>query len=205
VPAHELDFEALSSITGGHESGAHFIAAPTFPSEAEHLRSETLGTAIDLIKSQYDYVMADLPHDFSEPAIQALDRADVILMVASPEMASIRAVTAAMDTYDKLGYDREKVKLVLNATFPRSVLTKEKIESALHIPALLTIPYVQDLFVDAINLGQPPVLEKPNEPVPALLEDFAFHLSKDIHKKSRPQNPTEAWNRVYKRFQARKK
>jgi hypothetical protein len=73
------------------------------------------------------------------------------------------------------------------------------------MPALATIPYVQDLFVDAINLGQPPVLERPNESVSALLEDFAFHLSKDIHKKTKPENPTEAWKRVYKRYQGRKK
>ena len=104
----------------------HFIAAPTFPSEAETLRSETLGAALHLIKSQYEYVVADLPHDFSEPAIQALDVADVILMVASPDMASIRAVTAALDTYDKLGYHKEKIKLVLSAPFPHSSLTKEK-------------------------------------------------------------------------------
>ena len=205
VPAHEVDLDALSSITGGHESGAHFIAAPTFPSEAETLRGETLGAALDLIKGQYQYVVADLPHDFSDPAIQALDKADMILMVASPDMASIRAVTAALDTYDKLGYDPEKIKLILNATFPRSILTREKIESALKTPALVTIPYVPDLFVDAINLGQPPVLERPNEPVSALLEDLAFRLSKDVHKKSKPANPSDAWNRVYRRYQQKKK
>src|SRR5574341_206954 len=191
---------SLGSSPGGHESGVHFIAAPTFPSEAENLRSETLGAALDLIKTQYEYVVADLPHDFSEPVLQALDKANIVLMFASPDMASIRAVTAAMDTYDKLGYDKEKIKLILNATFPRSILTKEKIEAALHMPALVTVPYVQDLFVDAINLGQPPVLEKPNESVSALLEDFAFHLSKDTHKKTKRENPTEAWKRVYKRY-----
>lgn len=203
--ANDLDMDSLSSIISGHESGIHFIAAPTFPSEAETLRAETMGAALHLIKGQYEYVVADLPHDFSEAAIQALDVADIILMVASPDMASIRAVTAALDTYDKLGYDQEKIKLVLSAIFPHSSLTKEKIETALRMPALATIPYVQDLFVDAINLGQPPVLEKPNEAVCGLLEDFALHLSKDAHKKSKPENPTEAWKRVYKRYQQRKK
>jgi pilus assembly protein CpaE len=205
IPVYDIDPDTLSSIIGGHESGVHFIAAPTFPTQGQALEAETLGTALDLIKSQYQYVVADLPHDFSEPTLQALDRADVILMVASPDMASIRAVTAALDTYDKLGYDKEKVKLVLNATFPHSSLTREKIESALRMPAVITIPYVQDLFVDAINFGQPPVLERPNEMVSGILEDFALYLSKDSHKKTRPEIPTEAWNRAYKRFQQRKK
>jgi len=93
----------------------------------------------------------------------------------------------------------------LNAIFPRSNLTKEKIESAFRMPVVTTIPYVQDLLVDAINLGQPLLLGNPNEPVSGVLEDFAFHLSQDSHRKSKPSNPTEAWKRVYKRYQQRKK
>lgn len=203
--AGELDADALSSVIGTHESGLHFIAAPTFPTEAETLRGETLGTALQIAKAKYEYVVADLPHDFSEPTIQALDAADIILLLASPDMASIRAVKAATDTYDKLGYEREKVKLVLSAPFPHSSLTKEKIESALGMSFLATIPYVQDVLVDAINLGQPPVYVRPNEAISAFLQDFAFRMSKDDHKKSKPENPTEAWKRVYRRYQERKK
>jgi len=203
--ASDLDLDALSSIVSGHESGLHFVAAPTFPSEAETLRAETLGAAFQLARTQYEYVLADLPHDFSEFAIQALDAADVIVMVASPDMASIRAVTAALDTYEKLGYPRDKIKFVLNAIFPHSNLSKEKLESALGMTAFATIPYVRDVFVEAINLGQPPVFDKPDLPISSVLEDFAFHLSKDAHKKTKPADPTEAWKRVYRRYQERKK
>jgi pilus assembly protein CpaE len=203
--ADELDMDVLMSIIGTHDSGLSFIAAPTFPSEAETLRGETLGAALRLMKSQFEYIVADLPHDFSEPALQALDVADVILMVATPDMSSIRAVTAAIDTYEKLGYKKEKIKLVLNAIFPRSSLSKDKIESAAGVSTIVTIPYVQDVFVDAINLGQPPLFHRPHETVSALLEDFALHMSKDDHKKSKPENPSEAWKRVYKRYQERKR
>jgi pilus assembly protein CpaE len=205
--ASKLDAEALSSVIGIHESGVHFIAAPTFPSEAESLRGETLGMALQIARAQYEYVVADLPHDFSEFAIQALDAADVILMIASPDMASIRAVTAAMDTYEKLGYSREKIKFVLStpSPFPHSGLTREKIEGVLRLPAIATIPFVQDILVDAINLGQPPVYQRPNELISGLLEDLAFRLSKESHKKEKPENPTDSWKRVYKRYQERKK
>lgn len=203
--AEELDMDAVMSIVGTHESGLSFIAAPTFPSEAETLHGETLGAALRLAKGQFEYIVADLPHDFSDPAIQALDVADMILMVATPDMSSVRAAVAAIDTYEKLGYKKEKIKLVLNAIFPRSGLSREKIESALGMTAVVMIPYVQDVFVNAINLGQPPVYYNPHESVSALLEDFALLISKDDHKKSRPENPTESWKRVYKRYQERKK
>ena len=200
-----LDLEALGSIVGSYESGLHFIAAPTFPSEAETLRSEMLGTALRLAKSQYEYVIADLPHDFSEVALQALDTADMILLMASPDMASIRAVTAALDTYDKLDYPKDKIKFVLNAVFPQSNLSKDKLEAALGMTAFVTIPYTRDVLVEAINLGQPVVSHKPDLVISNVLEDLAFHVSKDTHRKSRPEDPSDAWQRVYKRFQERKK
>lgn len=203
--AGELDNDALNSVISSHESGLHFIAAPTFPSEAETLRGETLGNALQLAKAQYEYVVADLPHDFSDVTLQALDRADMILLLASPDMASIRAVTAALDTYDKLDYPKEKLKFVLNAIFPQSNLSKDKLEAALGMTAFVTIPYTRDVFVEAINLGQPVVTNNANTPISNLLEDLAFHVSKDAHRKTRPENPTEVWNRVYRRYQERKK
>ncbi|MGE5073281.1 MAG: response regulator [Anaerolineae bacterium] len=204
-PADEVDGDLINSITGTHDSGLQFVAAPTFPADADRLTAGTLEAALKQIKSQYSYVVADLPHDFGEPALQALDRADVILMVAAPDMASLRAVTAARETYTRLGYGPEKLKLILSATFPHSSLTKDKIESALGMQVTATIPYVQDVFVDAINLGQPPVYHKPALAVSGLLEDFAFYLSKETHKKTRPDAPSDAWQRVFKRHQERKR
>ncbi len=203
--AGEFDMDAIHSVISMHESGLAFIAAPTFPAEGEALRGETLLTALSLLKHHYDYVVADLPHDFSDVALQVLDSADMILMIATPDMASVRAAAAAMDTYSKLGYPKEKIKLLINATFPRSGLPKDKIESALGLTSIITVPHIQDVFVDAINYGQPLVFHKPQESISALLEDFAFFISKESHKKSKPENPTEAWKRVYNRYQKRKK
>jgi pilus assembly protein CpaE len=201
----ELDMELLNSIIFKHVSDLAYIAAPTYPSEAETLRGETLATALQILKQQYDYIVADLSHDFSETNIPALDLADLILIVASPDMSSVRAVAAALNTYSKLNYPSEKIKLVLNATFPRSGLPKEKIEAALGIPITLTIPYTPDLFVEAINFGQPVIHNKPNTLISSFLEDLAFHVSKDIQKKSKPESPSEVWIRVYKRYKERQK
>jgi pilus assembly protein CpaE len=201
----DLNAEALHSITGDHESGLQFIAAPTFPSEVEALKSGTFGAALQMIKTQYEYVVADLPHDFSDIAIQALDAAEIILMVASPDMVSIRALKAALDTYEKLGYPKEKLRFVLNAVFPYSNLTREQIESAIGMTAFATIPYTRDVFVDAINLGQPVIQSGIGMPIANLLQDFAFHMSKDVHRESRPESPTAAWSGVYQRYQARRK
>jgi pilus assembly protein CpaE len=201
----ELNQEIIDSIICKHETGIHFIAAPTFPSEADKFTGDMLSRTLEILNNKYDYILADLSHDFNEISIRLLDRADLILMIASPDIASIRAVSAAMDTYTKLGYPKEKCKLVLNASIPNSNITRAKIESALDLTTILSIPYLQDIFVDAINLGQPLMQYRKSMQISNLIEDFSFFISKDIHKKAKPEIPTEAWKRVYKRFQDNKR
>lgn len=201
----EMDIDMLESIVGCHESGMAFIAAPTYPTEAETISADVLDASLQLLRQNYDYMVADLPHDFTDIVVHTLDKADVILLTTAPDVASVRAAAAALDTYNKLNYPLEKIKLVLNATFPKHGLPKDKIEAALGIPVMVTVPYTPDRFVEAINFGQPLISSKADEPIAGLLEDMAFFLSRESHKKSRPANPSDSWNRVYKRYSGRKK
>jgi pilus assembly protein CpaE len=201
----ELDIDMLESIIGKHESGAAFIAAPTYPTEAETISGDILDASLQMLRKHYDYMVADLPHNFNDIVVHTLDIADLILLTIAPDVASIRAAAAALDTYSKLNYPPEKIKLVLNATFPKHGLPKDKIEAALGMPLMVMIPYTPDRFVEAINFGQPLISAKSDESIGGLLEDLAFFLSRDAHKKSRPDNPTETWKRVYKRYSERKK
>ena len=98
------------------------------------------------------------------------------------------------------------MRLVLNNIFPRGGLPQERIEQALNKQVTVSFPYAPDILIQAINLGHPIIQEEPGEPLSILLEDFAFYLSQDQHKKTRPEKPTHAWKRVYDRFiQARNK
>jgi pilus assembly protein CpaE len=201
----DLDWETINTLIGRHDGGLHFIAAPTYPTDAEKLDGDLLQASLKILARNYDYIVADLPHDFSDVALQALDAADLILLLMAPEMSSIRAAAAALDTYAQLGYERDKIKLVLNTTFPRLGLSREKIEAALNLPVSIGIPYAPDRFVEAINLGKPVLASHPDEPVAALIEDFAFHVSKEKHKQVSPAAPSQAWKRVARRFKARRK
>ncbi len=205
IKANELDATILHSISARHSSGVAFIAAPTFPTDAEMLTEDVLRTSIHLLRPDYDYIVADLPHDFSDISLQALDAADLILLTMAPELSSVRAAAAALDTYAKLDYPLEKIKLVLNYTFPRFGLQRERIENALNKPITIALPYCPDVVIPSINLGRPIILHQVNEHITNLIEDFAFYLSIDQHKKTRPEKPTQAWKRVYNRFlQSRK-
>ena len=201
IPPQELDQNTLSAITRQHDSGLHLIASPKMPSDAESVTSSHFDVAFKFLKNRYEYIVADLPHNFSSLTLEALEAADFILLITSPEIASVRAASIALETYKQLNYPEEKIKIVLNWTFERDGLAHDAIESALHAPIQLVIPYGGRRFTRALNRGIPLLHEHPEDPISELLEDFAFRLSKETHQSIAPASPSVAWHRLNDRLQ----
>jgi pilus assembly protein CpaE len=201
IPPEELDLNTLSAITRQHESGLHLIAAPKLPTDAETISAAHFDIALKLLQSRYEYIVVDLPHDFSSFTLEALQTADIILLLVSPEIASVRAASIALETYKQLNYPEEKIKIVLNWTFEKDGLAHDAIEKALHAPIHLVIPYGGRRFISAINRGVPLLHEHPDDPIASLLEDFAFRLSRETHQSIAPASPSAAWHRLNDRLQ----
>jgi pilus assembly protein CpaE len=198
--ANEVDYDALQSIIIKHEAGPHLIAGPSTPAVAEMISADTLLSALDILKSHYEYIVIDTPHNFSPISIHMLDSSDIILSMLAPEMASIRAAVAALDSYNKLGYNTDKVQMVLNNTFEKGGLRKNQIEDALEVMLTASLPFDPDTFTRAINVGKPFMSSDSRSPASLTIETIAYEFSKDTHKNVPPVNPTNNWNRVSKRF-----
>jgi pilus assembly protein CpaE len=194
------DMDALESIMNRHDSGLHFIAAPKDPIDAEEVGSEIIKKAITLLKPRYEYIVADLPHDFSDIALDILDVADTVILMLAPDLVSIRAASVTLSTYQELGFNVEKIKLILNQTLAYSALTAKQIEEAIQHPISMILPYSPKRFVSAINSGVPLLESYPEDPVSIQIEDFAFRLSKEAHQLIPPPAPSEAWQRVNDRL-----
>jgi pilus assembly protein CpaE len=201
IPPEELDINMLSAIIRQHDSGLHLIASPKMPSDAEGVSATHIDRALHILKSRYEYIVADLPHDFDSLTLEVLEAADTILLMVSPEIASVRAASIALETYKQLNYPEEKIKIVLNWTFERDGLAHEAIEKALHAPIHLVIPYGGRRFTNAINRGIPLLQEQPEDPIAALLEDFSFRQSKETNQSIAPASPSAAWHRLNDRLQ----
>ncbi len=196
----DLDPSIISTLIGKHESGVDFIAAPTFPPEAELLTIDYFEKSLEIIRSQYDYIVIDLPHDFREITYKTLDAADQIVLITNPEMASLRAAAAAIETYKRLSYPSEKIRLVLNYTLEQSGLTRKNVETALKRNVDLVLPYDSNSVTYAINYGQPFAYHKPEIVLSQMVENFAMMISTEDDRNIPPVSPSKAWQRTMKRI-----
>jgi pilus assembly protein CpaE len=198
----ELDFddEALDGIISNHDSGLRFLAAPKNPIEAEEVSAELLKRSLSLLLPRYDYIVADLPHDFSNNTLEILEAADSILVLVAPDIVSVRGAAIMLNTYARLGFAREKVQFVLNQSYSKIDMTPKQIEDALHHPISMVIPHSARLFTEAINSGLPFFISNPESEVSSLIIDLAYQLSKDSHQNIPPPAPSETWRRAVKRM-----
>lgn len=200
----EIDDQVMRSLVHDYKNGMDFIAAPENPREAELVRREAVAEGLNLLKPTYDYVVVDLPHDFGEVSLEILDQADVILTLVAPELASLRAASLTIDTYDKLEYDLDKVQLVLNRPFAEQGLAPMDIFRALKHSIAVELPHAGGRCVQAINNGEPMVNARPEHAFSQALEDYAFEISKSSHREFPPIVPTSAWRRVQERRSPKK-
>lgn len=203
IPTAEIDIEVVERILLEHSSGVRVLSSPRHPELAETLSADKVAHVFKLLREHYNYIVIDLPHDLRDTTLVGLDHADEIVAMLAPELASVHAMSETLNVFEKLNYDRNQIHLVLNWTFPKHGLARKNIEKVLKQPIELIIPYAPDELIRAVNWGIPVVSEQPDNPLSALIEDYAFELSKEEHKNHPPALQNEALQRVFKRKQLR--
>ncbi|GAB4435623.1 MAG: response regulator [Chloroflexi bacterium OHK40] len=203
--SEEIDSTVLESVLLTHPSGLRVLPSASRPEANEPITAELVASVVGVLRSRYRYVVLDMPHNFSETTLAALDAADQILLLLAPEIGSVVAANCALDVFTQLGYPSGKVALVLNAPFERGGLARKDIETTLRRPIVSAIPYAGDLFVQALNRGAPPVIELPGKPLGALLEDLAYSYSAEEDTRRPVERPNAALQRVHQRMQMRRR
>lgn len=203
--AEEIDADLLDRVMLAHGCGLRVLPAAPRPEENEPITTAQVTSVLGAMRTSYDYIVLDMPHNFNDTTLAALDAADQIVLLLGPEIGSVVATTCAIDVFSQLGYRSDKIALVLNATFERGGLARKDIESTLRRPLAAIIPYAGELFVSALNRGLPPVLEIPSKPLGALLEDWSYSFSTEEDAKRQVERPTPALQRVHQRLQQRRK
>ncbi len=205
IPPQDCTVELVEQALIAHDSGVLTLAAPPSSELAELVTPEIVSRVLELLTSKYEYVIMDLPHDFQGTTLAALDRADQIVLVLTPEIMSVYAAKRALDTLAMLDYADERISLLMNWTFAKGGLAQRSIESALGRSVDYVIPFAESLLVETLNLGVPAALRYRRKPLGAVLEDLAFYLSKPEHKTSTPEHPSETWRSVQERQEQRRK
>lgn len=106
--------EHLPELVCHHALGFDVLTAPRDPALADYVGARDASIVLDSVVAHYDVVIVDTPPSLNDVVIAALDRSDIIEVLATPDVPSLRNLTTFIDILRRLGLEDDRLRLVLN-------------------------------------------------------------------------------------------
>src|ERR687891_1401479 len=171
-----LDEALVNSLVMPHSTHLSLLAAPREADHADGIEPQHIFEVLQKLREHYDYVVLDPQHTFDSITLAALDQSDEIVLILTLDIPAIRSTQRALEIFDRLGYPRKKIRIVVNRWSKNIELDQKQIEDFL---GERVVGFVQSDYraaVNSINLGQPLVESAPQSKVTTDLRNIAAKL-----------------------------
>ncbi len=163
--AEELDPEIVEEVMLKHSaSGLHILAAPSRPEYADKISSGQLSKVLEYLRQMYAYVIVDTSAYLTENTLAAIDVSDLIILVTTQDIPSIKNCRLFLDLLQTMGVERDRILFVMNRFDRRINITPDRVAENLKQEISSVIPLDEQTVMKAVNRGVPFVLEGKNQP-----------------------------------------
>ena len=138
-----------------HESGLHVLAASEGFGRPNSRDVEGVERAVECFNTLYDFVIIDAGSTLSSSAVTALTMADLVVLVANPDLPCLRNLRRLSDALRLAGVVPERIRVLLNRTSDASVLPLSQIEAVVGRPMDFRITSDYRTAAAAVNTGVP--------------------------------------------------
>lgn len=148
-------YENIKPYLYKYNDNFDILFAPGKPEAAEYITKDTLKKIIEAVKKQYDVIIVDTGINFNDNTLYILDIAQKILMVSTMEIVALKNTKLGLKVMDSLGYDKDKVKLVINRFNTNFGISKKELEVVFKDGIFAIIPDEEKTVTNSVNKGQP--------------------------------------------------
>lgn len=195
-----LDDALINSFVTPYSSSLSLLAAPKEADAADEIEPEHVFEVLQRLRESYDYVVLDPQHTFDSITLAALDQADEIVLVLTLDIPAIRSTQRALEIFDRLGYPRKKIRIVVNRWSKQIDLDLRQVEKFLGEPVIGFVPSDYQMAVTSINLGRPLTISDPHCKIAQEIRRVTKTVvTGQMVAHEDPQPRRTIWNSLFKR------
>lgn len=158
---HRIDEELFRSFLTEDETGVHLLASPPRADDLNGPSMEEVSGLFRLCRRHFTNVVVDCGNTLTGSVDAALLEADEQILVATPELPTLRNLQRALEVIESHGTNgRRPPKIVVNQFAEGVGLATRDIEEGLGVDVAATIERADPEATESINLGRPLVLGK---------------------------------------------
>jgi pilus assembly protein CpaE len=149
-----LDSGKLEDFLVEHSSGARALLAPVRPDQAAMITVPFLAEVERLLGDMFEFVVIDTSPSFAPEVISAVDSSNDVLVVAMRDTLSLKNTKLGLETLERMEYDRQRVKILLNRANTNVGIEREDVLAILGRDVDILLPSHRDI-TRSINQGEP--------------------------------------------------
>ena len=196
---NKLDAELINTLVTPYSSHLSLLAAPKSADSADEIEPQHVFEVLQRLRECYDYVVLDPQHTFDSITLAALDQSDEIVLVLTLDIPAIRSTQRALEIFDRLGYPRKKIRIVVNRWSKQIDLDLRQVEKFLGEPVVAFVPSDYQTAVNSINLGTPLVTSDANSKIALEIRRIAQTISSGVLPIEEKKPRRAFWNSFLKR------
>jgi pilus assembly protein CpaE len=158
----------IEEYTVTHETGISVLAAPREPAEADRITPPDITRVLEAVRQRFDYVIVDTPPALAETVLVAFDMSDMLWVMATLDLPSVRNMSVFLSTLDRLKVPTEHVRLILNKAESDVGIDIEQVTKLFPQGFESVLPYAKEVS-RSINLGMPVMAASPTAQISGLM------------------------------------
>lgn len=151
--ADELNQITLKSVAVTINNMDIFASPPELE-RSELISSHFTVKLLEACRRDYDLTIINTGALMTDIYLDLLENSDYLLLVANPDLLSVKACAQIARIYKKLGLPKEAIGFVLNKHINSRLLTPDRIAESLNIDHLASIPYAPEEVTQMLNEGK---------------------------------------------------
>ncbi len=172
----------LSTLEKYKGTSLYILADPPYFKQADNIQPKQITKLFNTLKDTFSYIIVDAEASFDGKNIAALDNSDLILLVTVANLPALRNTQRCLELFSKLGYDKEKTKIVVNRYMENDEIKEADIEKVLSKEIYWKIPNNYFAIMSAINKGVPVSEINENTNVAQSYKKLAQHISDNLYR-----------------------
>ncbi len=182
----------LSTLERYKKTSLYVLADPPYFKQADNIQPRQITKLFNTLKETFSYIIVDAEASFEGKNIAALDNSDLVLLVSVANLPALRNTQRCLELFDKLGYDKEKVKIIINRYMENDEIKEADIEKVLSKKIYWKIPNNYFAIMTAINKGIPVSEINDSTNIARSYKDLAQYISDNLYK----QNMVEKFENI---------
>src|ERR671933_644894 len=173
-----LDRDSLAYYLTKHaESSLRVLSGTLRPEESELVTGEHVRAIIEQLRRQFVHIVIDAGSRFSEPCLAAIEAADQVIIVTTPEPGAARATQETQRVLrDLLAVPDDRVRFVQNQPSPYGKLSASDLAAAVGSQRVVEVPFGGEDVTRAGLNGLPLVMSRAGNPASKAIVNLARDL-----------------------------